>query len=801
MRPIYIFSILFFQVFCTQLIWGQCPVGFDSVRLEINLDFAYYEENWEITNLDGTEVYGVGTVPDSDTHIFTYCVPANQCVKFTIYDDSFLGDGFFPDGYYRLYVNDALVYSSVVGSFFAIESIKFNCPPGTVCASPIDLTTGVWVTPTSDETWFSFTPVDTGNYMFSSCGAACSTKIWVYDKCEGIFLSENQLGTIAYSEDGCPDSSAAIQLNLEGGKEYIIRLRYQTVGCSLEPIPYTFTYLGPVIGCTDTLACNYEPLATVNSGLCIYPGDPNCLKAPDFLINQEVLLSSLKFEDKDNADLCLVEAGCMRGFGTRHIISFASHITNIGDADYYIGKPPTDINEPSTQFVYDPCHQHWHYIGYADYLLYDSDGYRVPIGSKTGFCVLDAFCFGVARKYKCDNMGISVNCGDVYGPETPCQWIDITDIPPGDYTMVVRINWDKSPDKLGRIEKRYDNNWAQACFSLVYDGNTPDVVFSDTICQLYTDCLGEVFGNAQPDCNGVCNGPALIGDWNQDTIRNSTDVAAYLTAALTDNGTATPCNDLFADNQTDVFDAALLQECNLHSNDPQYWVQRFPCQFPAGFLNTQDLVTIQPVSIDTLAKTFDIAIANPYNRVMAYEFSVSGLVIASVENLATEHQVIPMFNPATGEILALAIDESSIQKNPIPTTFLRVHYSKLTDHMVCVSEITAVVNNKYQKSNAIIGDPSCLPVTFVAVVEPALAPFAVFVQPNPMLESTTVFFENKNAEPMTFSLTDLTGRTLRSFSNLRSESVKIERNGLPEGTYLFTLRGDRGSVTGKIVIR
>ena len=107
-------------------------------------------------------------------------------------------------------------------------------------------------------------------------------------------------------------------------------------------------------------------------------------------------------------------------------------------------------------------------------------------------------------------------------------------------------------------------------------------------------------------------------------------------------------------------------------------------------------MTLQPGTVDTVAKTFDIQIANPYNTVMGYEFSVSGLVIESVENLATEHETVPMFNPATGKIIALAANESSIKKNLTPSTFLRIHYASLTDHMVCISEITAVVNSKCQ---------------------------------------------------------------------------------------------------------
>ncbi|MFN0174688.1 MAG: lysyl oxidase family protein [Saprospiraceae bacterium] len=778
---------------------AQCLPGQDEVRLEINSDWYYFELSWTVTNLDGSVVYGTGTLPDSTTHNFFYCVPPDQCARFTIIDNS--GDGFFPDGWYRIFVNDTLVYTSKTGSYFSAETVTFNCPPGTSCVSPIYLSPGSGFSPTAEEVWYSFTPADTGMYVISTCDATCPTKIWVYDRCAGIFISEDQLGTIYYAENGCPNGAASAHLNLEAGKEYFIRIRYEIEGCSTDPIPYNLVYLGPLVGCMDPAACNYEPLATVSSDTCIYPGNPDCPYAPDFVVNESILNSSLLFSSMENANPCTVEEGCMRGLGTRYLIEFTTYISNIGDADYYIGTPPVDVTEPSTQFVWDPCHNHWHYMGYAEYILFNSAGQRIPIGAKAGFCVLDLVCDpGIIAKFKCNNMGITGGCGDVYEVGLPCQWIDITGIPADNYTMVVRVNWDKSPDKIGRVEKRYDNNWAQACFNLSYDGNTPDVLFNTDSCQQFTDCTGEVFGNALIDCNGVCNGPALIGDWNQDTLRNEADVLDYLLASLADNGVSTPCNDLHEDGEINVFDAALLQECNIHVDSQQHWIQRFPCQFPTGFLNTQDLVTIQPGAVDTVAKTFDIQMANPYHEIMAYEFSVSGLVIESVENLASEHHVVPLFNPANGKILALADDESSLHKNVTPNTFLRVHYSALTDHMVCVSEITAVVNNKYQQSNATLADPNCVPVTFVGLNEPGHAPFAVFVQPNPMRENTTIFFENKNAEPMAFTLTDLTGRKVRSFNDLSGESINIERGTLPQGTYLFTLRSSRGSVSGKLVM-
>lgn len=802
MRRFALFSLFVFQCFNLSNLQAQCAAGFDSVRLEINPDFAYYEVSWSIYDKNNpANIYETGTLLSDSLYVFNYCIPQGDCKVFHLADDN--GDGMFPDGVYRLYVNGILRRESV-GYYGAGQTTDFGCPAGSVCNSPLPMSLGTSVTPDSAETWYRFVPAETGLFEISTCGAACPAKIWIYDRCNGIIISENLVGTIFYADAGCPDSSSALAtVQLGAGIEYFIRIRYAAPGCSPDPIAYTVTYLGPIMGCMDPNACNYNPLATVGSD-CLYPGDPNCPQAPDIAIDEALLRSSLELGDQASTDPCQVEEGCLRGFGNRHVIKFDTRISNIGNADFYVGIPPADQNATSTQFVYDPCHGHWHYLGYAEYILFNSAGKRIPIGSKNGFCILDAGCglgFG-PTKYKCNNMGITAGCFDVYDKVyTPCQWIDITGIPADNYTLVARVNWDRSPDKIGRVEKTFDNNWAQACFTLNYDGQTPDVLFNTDSCKQYTDCTGELFGNAQQDCNGVCNGPALFGDLNQDTLRTLTDIEAYETASLNDNGEASSCYDLDEDGDINVFDAALLQECALHADSQHYWIQRFPCEFPGGIFNATDLVNIRPGTLDTLAKTFDLEMANPYNGVMGYELSVSGILIDSVENLISEYQTAPKFNPNTGEILALARDESNIGKHFSPTAFLRVHYSKLTAPEVCISKITAVVNHKYHRSNATLDNPNCIPVNYVAVHEPHNAAFKVYVQPNPMVARTTLYFENPNDEPVDFILTDLTGRTLRSFNNLYGESLTIERENLPEGTYLFTFRCSRGTVSGKLLIR
>ena len=65
---------------------------------------------------------------------------------------------------------------------------------------------------------------------------------------------------------------------------------------------------------------------------------------------------------------------------------------------------------------------------------------------------MDLECSGGGSfQYGCGNMGISSGCGDIYDASLDCQWIDVTNVPAGDYTLVVRVNWDRSPDALGRV--------------------------------------------------------------------------------------------------------------------------------------------------------------------------------------------------------------------------------------------------------------------------------------------------------------------------------------------------------------
>lgn len=100
---------------------------------------------------------------------------------------------------------------------------------------------------------------------------------------------------------------------------------------------------------------------------------------------------------------------------------------------------------------------------FATFDIYDAKGARVAEGHKASFCLEDNQCLpGVTPRYACANygdQGISVNCTDIYKYTVDCQWVDISDIDPGIYTLKVAVN----PEfKVPEIS--YDNNAAVCLF-------------------------------------------------------------------------------------------------------------------------------------------------------------------------------------------------------------------------------------------------------------------------------------------------------------------------------------------------
>jgi hypothetical protein len=634
-------------------------------------------------------------------------------------------------------------------------------------------------------------------------GNTCDTKIYVYDHCTGLVPTNDNAATILYNDDGCANYLSFISGALQAHHTYYIRIGQYDTSCIHHWINWEVTFVGPIRGCMDSTACNYNPLATISDGSCVYPPSALC-PAPDLAIDVPMLHSSLYLDSLpvNNGD-CYVNEGCLAGYGERHILRFSTHIRNIGTQDYFIGAPDTVGN----QFVWDPCHQHWHYVGYAEYLLYDHNNQQVQVGFKNGFCVLDLECSGGGiGKYGCGNMGITSGCGDIYSSGLPCQWIDITAIDTGNYTLVVRVNWNRKPDKLGHYETRYDNNWAQLCLR-IYDDATGHRNF-DTLptCPLYVDCAGDTFGSATLDCALTCNGSSVRGDLNVNHQRDSTDLLLYLNGMTAETLSVTTCNDLNGDGHLTVVDAARLNGClrKLDSalttlNNPQS--AQHLCTFPYNVYNPLDSVVFSIASVDWQHHYVDLSVYNPVCKLLAYELKLSGITVDSAKNLAIGNYVPDIRHSASGHITVLSDEDQALFKQLAPLNFLRVYFSHLQDSTICITKVIDVANENYQQVLGLTG--TACAVNHSTGIRHMIDEASLDLVPNPSSGMFELYMANKSLYGAEVRIYNAVGQIVYENKNNEgmTNKMQFDLRDKAAGVYLLQINLDGSSVTKRFVIR
>ena len=783
----------------TFLLFAQppCPDGHLSLIVEIRTDQYASETAWSVTDAAGNVYAEVDfhTYANNTLYQTQVCVPDSTCMTFSILDS--YGDGIFLPGFYRLILEgDTLAMDSGFGSY---DFYNFNCAEGQTCGQAIPIDTLGQYTTLFDDTWYSFSPDSLGTFTITTCGLSdCDTKIWIYSTCDGITIAEDNQSTIFFNDDESDCAPQAVVTGyFEPEKTYIIRIGDNVGGCPDSiPITWEITYDGPVVGCMDPTSCNYNPLATIDDGSCLPQGDPDCPDGPDLVMNQEVLSSSIYLTTINSTDPCLINEGCLHGYGLRDIIRFTTWISNDGELDYYIGQPSYNNN----QFSWDNCHNHFHYASYAEYILFAEDGTQSPIGFNNGFCVIDLGCTTGTPQYGCGNMGISAGCHDIYSSGLECQWIDVTDVPDGRYIFVTRVNWSNAPDRLGHLERDTLNNWAQVC--IILDRSSGQLQMTlDPDCAPYIDCTGAPYGNTQLDCNGECGGTALRGDLNEDGLQEMLDAQEYVTETLAGDISPTSCNDLNADGNITVYDAALLASCiNFGNNHPhQGSGSHNHCKFPGGVLNATDTVSLSIMDVNFEEQYLDIGIFNNTTRVNAYEFQMSGLQIMQVENLAPD-TIFPI-NPmgSLGHVIGISYQDSSIDKTSVIQPLCRIHFSEITDNFICISDIIDIVNKDHEQVVTIIED-GCVEYTPNRTTNLNNA-FEVQLFPNPFSRQTRLVFANPRQETFRLEVIGLNGQVLRHYEGITGNEVLIDGAGLPEGIYWYRLAGASGFATGKMSLQ
>jgi len=183
---------------------------------------------------------------------------------------------------------------------------------------------------------------------------------------------------------------------------------------------------------------------------------------PDLIVWRDALQPYIE-EAEYTAEDCEVQEGTIEA-GQHTLLRFDTHTRNIGGADLVMPSP-----EGNPDFEYQACHDHYHYKGFAAYRLLDAQEQPVVTGRKVSFCLLDVSRWDRdATKlphYTCDEQGIQAGWADIYDAGLPGQWIDVTGVPDGVYTLEITLN-----PEAKLLEADYTNNTERVSIELGTDG-------------------------------------------------------------------------------------------------------------------------------------------------------------------------------------------------------------------------------------------------------------------------------------------------------------------------------------------
>uniref|UniRef100_A0A3B4ALU1 Lysyl oxidase homolog n=1 Tax=Periophthalmus magnuspinnatus TaxID=409849 RepID=A0A3B4ALU1_9GOBI len=164
--------------------------------------------------------------------------------------------------------------------------------------------------------------------------------------------------------------------------------------------------------------------------------DPYAIQAGTYV--QRTQMYALRCAAEENCLARSAYSPTVRDIDFRVLLRFPQKVRNQGTADFLPVKP-------RYQWDWHSCHQHYHSMeAFSNYDLLDSvTGRKVAEGHKASFCLEDTSCEpGFRRRYACTahTQGLSPGCHDIYAANIDCQWIDITDVPPGNYVLKITVN-------------------------------------------------------------------------------------------------------------------------------------------------------------------------------------------------------------------------------------------------------------------------------------------------------------------------------------------------------------------------
>lgn len=190
--------------------------------------------------------------------------------------------------------------------------------------------------------------------------------------------------------------------------------------------------------------------------------DPYYIQASAYA--QRVPMYNLRCAAEENCLSSSAYTSSIRDYDTRMLLRFPQRVKNQGTADFLPSRP-------RYSWEWHSCHQHFHSMDeFSHYDLLDASSHHsVAEGHKASFCLEDTSCdYGYYRRFACTShtQGLSPGCYDTYNADIDCQWIDITDVKPGNYILKISVNpsyhvpESDYSNNVVRCDVRYTGNYA-----------------------------------------------------------------------------------------------------------------------------------------------------------------------------------------------------------------------------------------------------------------------------------------------------------------------------------------------------
>lgn len=195
-----------------------------------------------------------------------------------------------------------------------------------------------------------------------------------------------------------------------------------------------------------------KPAAVIALALLGFPGAASA-QLPDLVPE----VSDVQVEWNGSVAAGDVAEGCAGGTKGRDLVRLSLTTRNDGPGIVDIGDPmcPVCASHPNevcgnTDFICSPAggHNHPHYQNFLRYEIVDLYDVVVATGGKRSFCLAESGCLTARASYHaCSNQGLYAGCWDTYPYWLGCQYVDVTDVTDGLYSLRVTVDpQDKFPE-------------------------------------------------------------------------------------------------------------------------------------------------------------------------------------------------------------------------------------------------------------------------------------------------------------------------------------------------------------------